>query len=220
MAGKGITLTEDLRSYIVAHSDPPRTDVHRRMVETTREAMGGLSIMQVAEEQGPWLSFMVGLIGARRAVEVGTFTGYSALCMAEALPADGHLHCFDVSSEYVDRGRPFWAEAGLDDRIGVTIGPAADTLSALPDGDPVDFAFLDADKPGYATYYEVLLPRMRQGGLIVADNTLWSGSIIDASVTDEDTEALRAYNDMVVEDNRVDALMVNVGDGLTLARKR
>ena len=181
--------------------------------------MGDLSIMQVAEEQGPWLSFMVRLLGARRVVEVGTFTGYSALCIAEALPEGGSLTCFDISSEFVDVGRPFWAEAGVADRIEVVIGPAAETLVGLG-GPPVDLAFVDADKTGYATYYELLLERMEPGGVIVADNTLWSGRVIDPSDTEADTEAIRAYNDMVVADDRVDALLVNVGDGLMLARKR
>jgi len=221
MAGKGIPVTDELRGYLVAHSDPPRTDVHRRLVTHTREVIGDLSIMQVAEEQGPWLSFMVKLLGASRVVEVGTFTGYSALCIAEALPSDGHLTCFDVSSEWVDVGRPFWAEAGVADRIEVVIGPALETLGGLPvDGPPIDLAFVDADKENYTAYYELLLARLRPGGLIVTDNTLWSGAVIDDSVTDASTVAIREFNDMVAADDRVDALLVNVGDGLMLARKR
>ncbi|MCB1012267.1 MAG: class I SAM-dependent methyltransferase [Microthrixaceae bacterium] len=220
MGGKGITLTDEMTEYLVAHSDPPRSDVHDRLIAATAEAMGDLSIMQVAPEQGPWLTFMARLLGAGRAVEVGTFTGYSALCIAEGLGSAGRLSCFDISAEFVDVGRPFWAEAGVADRIDVTIGPAADGLAQLPADDQIDLAFIDADKTGYADYYGELLPRMRVGGLIVADNTLWSGRVIDDTVDDPDTVAIRAYNDMVVADDRVDALLVNIGDGLMLARKR
>lgn len=220
MGGKGITLTDEMTEYLVAHSDPPRSDVHDRLIAATAEAMGDLSIMQVAPEQGPWLTFMARLLGAGRAVEVGTFTGYSALCIAEGLGSAGRLSCFDISAEFVDVGRPFWAEAGVADRIDVTIGPAADGLAQLPADDQIDLAFIDADKTGYADYYGELLPRMRAGGLIVADNTLWSGRVIDDTVDDPDTVAIRAYNDMVVADDRVDALLVNIGDGLMLARKR
>ena len=220
MGGKGITLTDEMTEYLVAHSDPPRSDVHDRLIAATAEAMGDLSIMQVAPEQGPWLTFMARLLGAGRAVEVGTFIGYSALCIAEGLGSAGRLSCFDISAEFVDVGRPFWAEAGVADRIDVTIGPAADGLAQLPADDQIDLAFIDADKTGYADYYGELLPRMRVGGLIVADNTLWSGRVIDDTVDDPDTVAIRAYNDMVVADDRVDALLVNIGDGLMLARKR
>lgn len=220
MAGKAITMTEELAAYLVDHSDPPRSDVHRRLVAHTAEVMGDLATMQVSPEQGPWLTFMAHLIGARRAVEVGTFTGYSALCIAEGLGPGGRLSCFDINAEYVDIGRPYWAEAGVADRIEVTIGTASEGLAALPADEAIDLAFIDADKTGYAAYYGELLPRMSPGGLIVADNTLWSGRVIDPGVDDEDTRAIRAYNDMVTADDRVDALLVNVGDGLMLARKR
>ena len=220
MAGKAITMNEELAAYLVAHCDPPRSGVHNRLIEYTAELMGDLSVMQVAPEQGPWLTFMARLIGARRAVEVGTFTGYSALCIAEGLAEPARLTCFDISSEFVDVGRPFWAEAGVADRIEVVIGPASENLADLRADETIDLAFIDADKTGYAAYYEELLPRIRPGGLLIADNTLWSGRVVDADVTDEDTEAIRAFNDMVVADERVDALLVNIGDGLMLARKR
>jgi caffeoyl-CoA O-methyltransferase len=219
MAGKAISMTDELAAYLVAHSDPPRTDVHDRLIAHTAEVMGDLSTMQVSPEQGPWLTFMARLVGAKQAVEVGTFTGYSALCTAEGLGEGGRLRCFDVSAEWVDIGRPYWREAGVADRIEVTIGPAAENLATLPATEEIDFAFIDADKTGYAGYYEQLLPRMRRGGLIVADNTLWSGRVLDDVTDDEDTLAIRSYNDMVTADDRVDALLVNVGDGLMLARK-
>ncbi len=218
MAGKQIPLTDELRTYLVAHSDPPRTDVHHDLMQATAREFGDLAIMAVAQEQGPWLSFMVGLLGATRVVEVGTFTGYSALCMAEALPAGGHLTCFDVSSEWVDVGRPYWAAAGVADRIDVVIGDAAETLLQLEG--KVDLAFIDADKENYLTYYEMILERMEPGGLIVADNALWSGAVLDESDVSESTVAIREFNTHVVNDDRVDALLVNIGDGLMLARKR
>lgn len=220
MSGKAISMTDQLAAYLVAHSDPPRSGVHDRLIAHTAEVMGDRSTMQVSPEQGPWLTFMARLIGATQAVEVGTFTGYSALCTAEGLGEGGRLRCFDINAEWVDIGRPYWAEAGVADRIEVTIGPAADRLGELPEVEEIDLAFIDADKTGYAGYYEQLLPRMRRGGLIVADNTLWSARVLDETDVDEDTVAIRAYNDMVAADDRVDALLVNVGDGLMLARKR
>lgn len=220
MAGKAISMTDRLAAYLVAHSNPPRSDVHNRLIAHTAEVMGDRSTMQISPEQGPWLTFMARLIGAQRAVEVGTFTGYSALCTAEGLGVGGRLHCFDINAEWVDIGRPYWVEAAMADRIEVTIGPAADNLGKLPEAEEIDLAFIDADKTGYAGYYEQLLPRMRRGGLIVADNTLWSARVLDETDVAEDTVAIRAYNDMVAADDRVDALLVNVGDGLMLARKR
>lgn len=219
MAGKGITMTDELRDYLVAHSDPPRSDVHRRLVEATREAAGDLSIMQVAEEQGPWLTFTAASLGVERAVEIGTFTGYSALCIAQGLAPGGHLTCFDLSADWVDVGRPYWEEAGVADRIDVVIGPATETLEGLGD-EPLDFVFIDADKESYATYYETLLPKVRPGGLIVADNALWSGNVADPAMDDEWTVCIREFNDLVAADPRVDALLLNVGDGLMVARKR
>ncbi|MFZ4517253.1 MAG: O-methyltransferase [Microthrixaceae bacterium] len=219
MADKGIPFTEELRSYLLAHS-LPRSEVHRDLVVATREAMGDLSIMQIAEEQGPFLTFLARLLGARRAVEVGTFTGLSALCLAEGLTADGRLDCFDLDGDYVAVGRPFWERAGVAERIGVHLGPAAETLAAFePDG-PVDLAFVDADKEGYDTYYELLLPMLRPGGLLVFDNTLYFGAVLDGSHEDPNVRAIRALNDKVAADDRVDTVLLNVGDGLLMARRR
>src|SRR5690349_20019140 len=165
MAGKGITVTPELIDYLLEHS-LPRTEVHRDLVTATEEEMGDRSIMQISQEQGPFLTFLARLIGAQEAIEVGTFTGLSALCIAEGLGDDGHLTCFDISEEYVSVGRPFWERAGVADRIDVVIGPAAETLASFEPPRPVDFAFIDADKPGYATYYELVLERLRPGGLL------------------------------------------------------
>lgn len=217
MAGKGITVTDDLIDYLLAHSIP-RTDLHRELVEVTKAAMGDRSIMQISPEQGPLLTFLARLVGAREAIEIGTFTGLSALCIAEGLAEGGRLTCFDVSEEYVATGRPYWQRAGVGDRIDVVIGPAAETLAAFSPSRPVDLAFVDADKTSYGIYYELLLERMRPGGLIVFDNALYSGAVLGPS-TDESTRAIMAVNDLVADDDRVDAVLVNVGDGLLLARK-
>ncbi len=217
MAGKGITVTDELIEYLLAHS-LERTQVHRDLVTATNEAMGDRAIMQISPEQGPFLTFLARLIGATEAIEVGTFTGLSALCIAEGLGDGGHLTCFDISDEYVAVGRPYWERAGVAGRIDVVIGPAAETLAAFTPARPVDLAFIDADKPGYAAYFELVFERMRPGGLIVFDNSLYSGAVLDPS-DDENTRAIMAVNDAVAADARVETVLLNVGDGLLMARK-
>jgi caffeoyl-CoA O-methyltransferase len=179
-----------------------------------------MAMMQISPEQGTFMTMITRLIGARQAVEVGTFTGYSALSIARGLPDDGHLLCCDVSEEWTSIARRAWASAGIDDKIELRLAPAADTLHALPDEEYVDLAFIDADKPAYPTYYEELLRRLRPNGLIMVDNTLWSGAIVDVAVDDESTVALRAFNDMVAADARVESYLLPVADGLTVIRKR
>lgn len=218
MAGKGITVTDALVEYLLDHSIP-RSDVHRDLVVATEAEMGDWSIMQISPEQGPLLTFLARLVGAREAIEVGTFTGLSALCIAEGLTDDGHLSCFDVSEEYVAVGRPYWERAGVADRIDVVIGPAAETLAAFEPPRPVDLAFIDADKPSYGTYYELVLERLRPGGLVVFDNSLYSGAVLEPT-DDANTQAIMAVNDRIAADSRVDVVLVNVGDGLLMARKR
>lgn len=218
MADKGIPMTDELRSYLLAHSIP-RSPVHQELVAATREALGDLSLMQIAEEQGPFLTFLARLVGARRAIEVGTFTGLSALCIAEGLTDDGRLTCFDVSDEYVSVGRPFWDRAGVGHRIDVVIGPAVDTLATFDPGGPVDLAFIDADKVSYQRYFDMIMEMLAPGGIIVFDNSLFFGGVLEES-NDENTSAIRAVNDAVATDDRVDVVLLNVGDGLLLARKR
>ena len=176
--------------------------------------------MQVAPEEGALLTLLTKLVGARQAIELGTFTGYSSTCIARGMPADGHLLCCDVSEEYTALAKDAWERAGLTDRIELRIGPAIDTVRALPATPYLDLSFIDADKASYAAYYDELLPRTRAGGVILVDNTLWSGRVLDQDVDDSDTVAMRAFNDKVAADDRVDAVILPVSDGLTLIRKR
>ena len=179
--------------------------------------------MQISPEQGQFMALLVELIGAERIIEVGTFTGYSALCMAQALPEHGELVCCDTSKEWTDIGRPFWREAGVEGRIHLHIAPALDTLDNLIEqcrAGYFDMAFVDADKTNYLNYYERCLTLLRRGGLLLFDNTLWDGAVADPGVQDDDTRALRELNDTLHKDERVSISLVPIGDGLTLARKR
>jgi predicted O-methyltransferase YrrM len=179
--------------------------------------------MQIAAEEGQLIDLLLKLIGARRCVEVGVFTGYSSLVTALALPKDGRLLACDVSREWTDIARRYWSEAGVSDRIELRLAPAIDTLDAeLAKGasGAYDFAFIDADKENYIAYYERCLKLLRAGGLLAVDNTLWSGRVADPKVTDADTSAIRAFNEHVRRDGRVDFCLVPIADGVTLARKR
>jgi caffeoyl-CoA O-methyltransferase len=215
---KFIALTPNLYEYLVAHGhndDPIRAEL---AAETTK--LGMISAMQIAAEQGTFMAILAGAIGARSAVEVGTFTGYSALCVARALPADGKLLCCDVNEQWTSVGRRYWERAGVANKITLKLGPAADTLEALPASHTFDFAFIDADKSNYAIYYEEILKRMRPNGLILIDNVLWSGAIVDQTKQDADTQALRKLNDFIAKDKRVEAVMLGIADGLTVVRKK
>ena len=214
---KSFFLTPEIHEYVVAHGAPPDAVQQALIKETAQLPM---AMMQISPEQGTFMTLITRLVGARQAVEVGTFTGYSALSIARGLPDDGHLLCCDVSEEWTAIGRRAWANAGVDHKIELRISPAADTLRSLPDEESVDLAFIDADKPSYPVYYEELLRRLRPNGLIMVDNTLWGGAIIDEQVDDESTRAMRAFNDMVAADDRVDSALLTIGDGLTLLRKR
>jgi caffeoyl-CoA O-methyltransferase len=176
--------------------------------------------MQVSPEQGQFLTLLTQFGRVRRAVEVGTFTGYSALCIARGLAEGGSLLCCDISAEWTAIGRRHWDRAGVGDRIDLRVAPAVETLRSLPDEPVYDLAFLDADKVGYPTYFDELVPRLRPGGLLLVDNVLWHGRVVDAAVDDADTLAVRALNDKVRDDERVDAVMLPIADGLTIVRKR
>jgi caffeoyl-CoA O-methyltransferase len=215
---KSFFLTPEIHAYILDHIDAPDA-LQRELIEETGK-LGPMSMMQIAPEQGAFMELLVRVSGARRAVEVGTFTGYSALCIARALGAGGKLLCLDTSAEWTAIGQRYWERAGVADRIELRLGPAADTLASLPRETLFDFAFIDADKPGYRTYYEEILARLRPGGLIVCDNVLWNGRVADPAASDDQTREIREFNDFVARDARVERSMIAVGDGLTIARKR
>ena len=197
------------------------TPVQKRLrAETARLPQGG---MQIGADQGALLALLVRSIGARTALEIGTFTGYSALAVATALPSDGKLVCCDRSEEWTAIARRYWKEAGVDAKIELRIAPALDTVATLErerGAGSFDFAFIDADKPAYDAYYESCLRLLRPGGLVALDNMLWSGSVADPKRHDPDTDALRALNAKIRDDGRVDSCLLTVGDGVMLARKR
>jgi caffeoyl-CoA O-methyltransferase len=176
--------------------------------------------MQISPEQGAFMTVLTRLLGARTAIEVGTFTGYSALCVARGLPDDGRLLCLDVSEEWTAIARRAWERAGVASKIELRLGPAVDTLRSLPEQEAFDIAFIDADKGNYPTYYEEVLKRLRPNGAVLVDNVLWGGAVIDKAANDDNTKAIRAFNDMVAADDRVDTVMLPLGDGVTIARKR
>ena len=217
---RAIGLSEELRAYVARVGIREHPVLTRLREENLRERGGS---MQVAPEEGALLALLVRLIGARRVLEVGTFTGYSSTAMALALPPAGRIVCCDVSREWTDVARAAWADAGVADRVELRLAPALETLDALlADGGAgsFDLAFIDANKTGYDDYYERCLRLVRPGGLVAIDNVLWSGKVADPSVTDDDTLAIRALNEKVAADQRVDPVMTSIGDGLTLAQVR
>jgi caffeoyl-CoA O-methyltransferase len=218
MSPKSFFLSPELHEYILEHGQRPDA-VQQSLIDATA-ALGPIAGMQIAPEQGAFMTMLAQLVGARSAVEVGTFTGYSALCIARGLAPGGRLLCCDVDEEWTAIGRRHWEQAGVADRIELVIAPALETLSRLPDGETVDIAFIDADKTNYANYFEQLVRRVRPNGLILVDNVLWGGRVLDPRDTDADTEAIRAFNDLVAADPRVDTVMLPVSDGLTLLRRR
>ena len=216
---RSLTVTDELQDYAVAHGSYPVDAVLRDLRKETLK-LGGPAGMQVGPDEGQLLTFLARLVGAKNAVEVGTFTGYSSLCIARALPADGKLICCDISDEWTKIGRRAWQRAGVADRIDLRLGPGLDTLRVLPKGRDIDFVFIDADKGGYVSYWEQLVPRVRAGGLLLADNVLWSGRIVDESSDDANAQALQAFNDLVLHDERVEVVVLPAFDGLTIARRK
>ena len=220
MSSRTIQMTDRLYDYLLKVSlrEPPLLAELR--AETAKLPMAG---MQISPEQGQFMALLAELIGARRAIEVGTFTGYSALCVAQALPPDGKLIACDISEEFTSVARRYWAKAGIADRIELRLAPALDTLKSLLAGGGAgsfDFAFIDADKTQYVAYYEAILKLLRPGGLMTIDNVLWSGAVADGRKRDADTVALRTLNEKLRTDKRISLSMLPIGDGLTLARKR
>jgi caffeoyl-CoA O-methyltransferase len=215
---KSFLLTDDLHRYVIAHSTPLDA-VSQQLVEETAE-LGGIAVMQVAPEQSIFLTLVTRLAGVRSAVEVGTFTGLSALAIATGMAPGGKLVCCDVSEEWTAVARRHWEAAGVTDRIELRLGPAIDTLRALPAAPTVDLVFIDADKTGYIDYWTELVPRVRPGGVLLVDNTLQFGAVVDASNTKEQVEAIRRFNDHAAADGRVELVLLPVSDGLTMAVKR
>jgi caffeoyl-CoA O-methyltransferase len=217
-APKDFTLSPELHAYVVAHSTP--VDEHQRALIAETEALGPIAGMQIAPEQGAFMTLLAGVLGATTIVEVGTFTGYSTLCLARGLADGGLVIACDVSDEWTSIGRRHWEAAGVADRIDLRLAPAIETLRALPADPAIDLAFIDADKTGYQSYADELIPRLRPGGLLLVDNVLWGGAVIDAARDDADTVAIRAFNDALSADDRVEAVLLPISDGVTVARKR
>ncbi len=216
---KSLGLSPALHRYLVDHGTAPDA-ILSELIKVTRDRIGGLAMMQIPPEEGALLTLLARLIGARRAIEIGTFTGYSAICIARGLAEGGKLLCCDVSREWTDIGRPFWKRAGVEETIELRLAPALETLSTLPADRSWDMAFIDAVKTEYWSYLEKLFGLLRPGGLVVVDNVLWSGSVIDEANQTPETRAIRAFNDRIASDERFDRVMIGVGDGLTLLRVR
>lgn len=208
-----------ISEYLLSHVTPA-DEALRELAAETATATGGYAEMQVSHDEGQFLTLLVKMIGARKAVEVGVFTGYSSTCIARGLTDDGRLLACDVSTEWTSIAERYWKLAGVSDRIELKIAPALETLRALPDTADIDFAFVDADKTGYPAYVEQLVPRLRPGGLLVLDNVLRGGRVLDPSSDDEGTVVMRALNDAIVADDRLESVMLPVRDGVTIARKR
>jgi predicted O-methyltransferase YrrM len=220
MSIRTLPLDDRLYDYLLAHSLREPGALSKLRAETASHPKVN---MQIAPEQGQFMQMLVRLLGVRRAIEVGVFTGYSSLAVALAMPADGRLLACDVSEEFTAIARRHWQEAGVADRIELVLAPAKQTLDArLAAGEAgrYDFAFIDADKTNYLAYYERLMNLVRPGGLIVVDNTLWGGEVANPANRDEDTVALREFNDTLLADPRIDLSLLPLGDGLTLARRR
>jgi O-methyltransferase len=216
MSRRALPLTPELASYLVDHSSALPPTAARLIEETT--ALGRAAEMQVSPEQGLFLRLLIKLTGARRVLEVGTFTGFSSLMMAYG--GAERIVCLDISERFTSVARRYWAEAGFDQLIDLRIGPAVESLNRMGDSDRFDFVFIDADKENNLAYFELSLARLEPDGLIAVDNTLWSGSVIDPSDLSPDTVAIRAFNEAVARDDRVETLILPIGDGLTLIRPK
>ena len=218
MTRASIGLDPALQDYVVTHSTA-LDDVQKALVTRTTD-LGSPAGMQIGAEEAQLLTLLTRLTNARHAVEVGTFTGFSAIAIARGLAPGGKLLCCDISEEWTSIGRAAWQDAGVADRIELRLAPAAETLAALPDKEYIDFAFIDADKESYWTYYSEIVPRMRPGGVIAVDNVLWSGRVTDTTPGEESTRLLKEFNAKVVGDDRVEVVMLPVGDGVSLIYKR
>ena len=216
---KYTALNDEIHAYMV-EVGARQDGVLARLQEETERTEGEMAVMQIAADQGAFMTLLTRAIGARQAIEVGTFTGYSAICIARGLPEDGGLIACELDPERAEVARRWIGEAGLGDRVEIRVGPAAETLRELPAGEDFDIAFIDADKPGYADYFELCLARLRPGGLILLDNVLLSGRVLDPPDGDDSAVAMAELNERLEADERVDLAMVGIADGITIARKR
>ena len=215
---KFTSLDDRLHAYLVDNG--ARQDDVLARVERETAAMGAISVMQIAPDQGAFMTLLARAIGAQEILEVGMFTGYSAICLARGLAPGGRLTCLELSEEFAEIAAANLEAAGVSDRVDILIGPAADTLRALPDREHFDLVFIDADKVGYPVYYEEALRRLRPNGLIVVDNVLQDGRVLEPAEGDEAAAAIAAFNNALAVDQRVDLAMVGIADGLAIARKR
>ena len=218
MTRRSEQLSEALHEYVVTNSTQP-DEILRDLAEETLRRYEADAGMQIGAEQGTFMTLLAQLTGARHAVEVGTFTGYSSICVARGLADGGSLLCCDVSEEWTSVARKYWQRAGLTDTIELRLGPAAATLAALPADTSFDFAFIDADKSGYVRYWDLIVPLIRPGGVILVDNTLSHGQVVDPSAQGDNVQGIRRFNSHAVADARVELVLLPIGDGLTLARK-
>jgi caffeoyl-CoA O-methyltransferase len=213
-------LDADLLGYLATHTSPRPDAVQQRLIDVTRDRTGGAAVMQIGVDQGVWFEMITRAMRARRALEIGTFTGYSALAIARGLAPDGTLLCCDVNAEWTAVAREHWDAAGVGERIELRLGPAVDTLAGLDAHDRFDLVFIDADKPNYGAYLQAVLARLEPHGLVLVDNTLWSRRVLDPTIDDADTAAMRAFNDAVTADERLRSVMLPVGDGVTMIQWR
>ena len=217
MTARNFLLSDALDAYVRAHTEPPDPIARDLIAETAALPMAG---MQIGPDEAGLLALLVRISGARDLIEVGTFTGYSSLAMASALPEGGRLLCCDVSAEWTAIARRYWRRAGVADRIELRLAPAIETLRALPAGPQFDLAFLDADKERYPDYFAELVPRLRPGALLLADNVLWSGAVVDDADGRESTAGLRRFNQLAVDDDRLETVLLPAFDGLSISRRR
>jgi caffeoyl-CoA O-methyltransferase len=218
MSRRSEQISQHLNAYMTAHSTPPDA-VLRELEAETAQRYPNETGLAIPPEEGTLLTLLTSMTGARSAIEIGTFTGYSSICIARGLASDGHLLCCDINEEWTSVARKYWEKAGLAGRIELRLGPALDTLRSLPETEQFDLAFIDADKQGYPAYWSEVVPRVRKGGVILVDNTFSHGRVLDAGNDNPLVIAVRDMNDHAAADPRVDLVMVPIGDGLTIARK-
>jgi caffeoyl-CoA O-methyltransferase len=210
-------LSDDLQAYVLAHSAQPDPLLNLLAVETA-ESFPASAGMQIGSDQG--MTILTRAIGARRALEIGTFTGYSSICIARGLSDGGMLTCCDISEEWTAVARRYWQMANVDDRIELYLRPALETLREFPDSELFDIVFIDAYKDDYLCYWDEVVPRVQPNGVILVDNTLYDGLVVDPESEHPDVPAVKAFNDYAVKDDRVELVLLPIGDGLTMARKR